>query len=210
MAQNPRQISPPYILGPQVSPPNVMLPQPIPPAQSQVIEELALNPYDLNVGDITIIDGLPYRIRAIMPLYYDYTGIDTNPMSAGSSRTDNITDLEPANDEVYYIEAIGIDGPVSVQLYYPAGNPRLTPHGKAIFFDQTQGHKDNPFYVSTWVVPGTYPVLSLFMPSTAPPTATSDVWFYGLQFKINITDQTGLQQAIASGFRSLYVARAFQ
>jgi hypothetical protein len=194
---------------PRVSPPSAT-PVGTPETKELAFAVLTANPYDLEIGDVLLIGGkVAYKIKSIAPLYYQYASLGGIALSAGSSRTDTITDLKPEDDEIYWIDAIGIDGPVTVQPVYPQGNPRETPHNIAQFFDQTQGHKLDPFYVDLWVTPGTQPQLNLSMPSTSPST-TSDVWFYGRKFKFELINQSELNLLAIQGHRILAVSRVYE
>lgn len=186
---------------------------------AQVYSRFNPSPYDLEIGDIVVTEeGVARQIKAVSPLYYDYggtgstggmnTGQTPGPLAQGATRTDNILDLKPEDDEFYWCDAVGIDGEVTVQVAYPQGNPRQTPHNVGMYFGQVDGHRDNPYCVNLWVVPATYPQLNLSQPASAI-SQSSDIWFFGLKFKFTIVNQDAVTLAKREGRTVLYASRVY-
>ncbi len=168
-------------------------------------EELKLeSPLELEVGDVLKLDTMYYQIIGKDVLYYQFQ-VTTSTVSAGGSTNNvNVKELTPQNNEIFYIDSIGISGAVSVQPQYPAGNNRGTPALKVIYLDERYAPSLDPMHFGIFVVYPNYPGLNISAPIYWNGNAS--VWFFGRKFKVRVITKEEANELISSGSAKFYSA----
>jgi hypothetical protein len=133
------------------------------------------------IGNVLKISTVFHKIKEIEPLFYQFTN-DGTAFTANTTARSDITQLQPEDDELYWIEFVGVEGIVRVQLQYPSGRPRMTPHGLQQFLHYDHMSVGKPYPFQFVIKPSYFPTLNV-----NNPHATADmygcVWFYGLKIK---------------------------
>lgn len=121
-----------------------------------------------------------YKLVDIEELYYPWTNSNT-AFTTATTTTFDLTTLKPEEDQLFWIEEIGIDGRVEIQLQFPKGVPRMTPHGEQHFLTRNQAPAESPWKFRFVIKPSYYPSLIVYNPEAVDLKAT--IWFKGLKLK---------------------------
>lgn len=153
----------------------------------------------LQKGDVIVVDGQYYGIESVEDLRYQYT---TSTISAGESAVEDMRDLQPSNDEIYLIEQlINTTGDSGIELQYPRGRTRGTPHGLSNPITSAMTPMSDtliqPYVLSIWIKPGTYP--SLYAVNTGGSGQTVTAWFFGWKFRVQPITEEDVRTARAFG-----------
>jgi len=171
-----------------------------------VLEDISISPYDLVVGDVIVLDNVARQILALDPLRWDEY---ISGLTPGASDTEQVDTLAPPANELYWIDAVGIDGPMLISVQYPQGATRGTPQGKVVYLDQSIADKLFPFNLNIWIESQTKPTLNEVMPVSSP-SSDSDIWFFGVKFKVKPITAIQMQLQAKSGYKVLHVTTAYQ
>jgi len=150
------------------------------------------SPDQLNVGDILILNDLYYQIQRIDPLYFSFT-IGTAPTSDVVVST-NLSNYElkfpastlPNPNEIYYFNAIGIDGTITFQIEFPWGTPRFTPHGAPVFLTSVDASKEFPLPIAMFIDSNNPLALKINTPSNF---VQATVWLFGKKLQVTVVQQ---------------------
>jgi len=159
--------------------------------QYVLVEQKSLR---LEKGDVLHGDGLYYFIGKVEKMRYSENLTDV------PGAIDVIHDISPGlvplKEEVYYWEALGLDGPGQFMVHYPKGNPIMTPKGVRVLIDQLEAPRLNPMRVDLHILPATFPTLLGTNPWLV--SATTTAWFYGWKYMncsiISASDAEKLRQ----------------
>jgi hypothetical protein len=150
---------------------------------SEILLRKLYPPYPVKAKDVIKIGNHYYEVQQIEHLYYEFRNLSSTGDDLGfMSKTYSIPDLTPPKDFVYYINAIGIAGLLSIQLIFPTGRPRLTPESKGLIkLDYLQANYLDPYPIRFYITYGDTIQLDIEAPELAPYGA---VWFYGYKIKV--------------------------
>jgi len=119
-----------------------------------------------------------HKIVNIEDLHYK----ETVTVAATTTSKTTISELRPESDEIYLIRKIGINGGVTIHLYFPRDIPRGTPHGGDIKLDRYQANYLKPKRIEFAIKQEVEPYLNI--ENAYSSSITADIWFYGLKFRV--------------------------
>lgn len=161
-----------------------------------------IDPTQLQLGDVILLDGLYYQILAEDSLYYSFTigtGSDVDVTVAADE--DNVEHplpsvLTPEQNGLYWIGGIAVDGNFSIMWEYPFGTRRGTPHGEPVFIDSTMSSKYDPYPISMWISPNER---GGFADNTPANFVQGTMWVFGKKFKVSVITASLANSLISQG-----------
>lgn len=159
----------------------------------------------LEKGEVALIDDIAYEVIGVEKLYHYivYTTVDL-PVGAVDVSM-NIFNLRPEQNELYEIDALGIDGAGIVRIEYPSGAQRNTPHNISEYYDQVNCPKGGYAFglgrVYWWMVPDRYPTIRIT--NQQPIAIDTVVYFHGWKYRVRVITASEVEAKRAVGIRVL-------
>lgn len=170
-----------------------------------LIGTLKIENQRLEKGEVALIDDIAYEVIGVEKLYH-YVVYTTADLPAGAQDVAmNVLNLRPEQNELYEIDAIGIDGAAIVRIEYPTGANRNTPHNIAEYYDQVNAPKAGyPFglgRVYMWMVPDRYPTVR--MTNQQAIAINTVLYFHGWKYRVRVITASEVEAKRAVGIRVL-------
>ena len=143
-------------------------------------------PAPCKVGDTVQVGTLFYKVLQLEPMYYEFRNRQLGVELGFATGIYPVPDLIPPPNYLYYINAIGIDGLMTVQIRYQAGAPRNTVGARSsLRLTRFQAHYLRPFNFRFVLLSSD--TLECDIETRTPPTGNGwlcAVWFYGWKITV--------------------------
>jgi len=132
-------------------------------------------------GDYVKVGDTFYQVGQIeRPSIHEITvtlGIAATTRYDLDGRTAGVPSFVPNTDRIFYVFALGINGGVRMQPFFPNPEPRLTASGISVQLDRHQAPYTNPWKVDFAVRNPNFPSLNI-TEDNGGVAVTADVWLY--------------------------------
>lgn len=168
-----------------------------------LIGTLKIENQRLEKSEVAVIDDIAYEVIGVEKLYHYVVYTTTNLPPGAVDVSMNVLNLRPDQNELYEIDALGIDGAGIVRVEYPSGTSRNTPHNLGEYYDQVNCPKAGYAFglgrVYWWMVPDRYPTLRV---SNQHAIAIDTViYFHGWKYRVQVITADEVAAKQAAGIR---------
>jgi hypothetical protein len=141
--------------------------------------------------DVIEVQNKKYHVQQMEPLFYiHYNYNNIGAIIPWNPQIYQVNDLVPPDGIIYYIQGIGIEGNLSINLNIPQGHPHSAVETRLQFMDNVMAPRNEPLTYKFSVRAGNTPAVDV---QCAVGTVGS-IWFFG--WKLLVSEASMTEEAI--------------